>query len=256
MMKINKNAAFLLVMTAVLSTTIFAQESKPKHSAGDMSITIGTGMKAQGMGAIGKVIDGVTTSDMANMVENIVSAFDVESTAVDVGLGVGFEYYILNWLNVGGMVGVNGGVVAGQPPSDSNALGIGAPLWLSLPVSVNVNIPVKHLEWIYVGLGVQFDILLADLLDGVGLFDKADINNTLNLNPGNKYSITGLASGQFTLFQDIGFDFIRYNKNDKRKGGRFIIRLSEGLAAFSEGAWEKGFGYGFFWNTTNIKLNK
>jgi hypothetical protein len=251
-----KKMILVCVLAAAFGAMGFAQA---KHSAGDMSINVGYGMNEAGIGNLDKVMDSLGASDPDDMVKQVIGAFDKSATAVVLGLGVGFEYYILDWLNVGAMAYFNGGALMGQSQKDSNTLGVGAPLYLGIPISANVNVPVKGLEWIYVGLGAQFDILLADFLDG--LFDMDEINDTLKnaheapLSTVPLYKIAGPAKGQVTLFQDIGFDLIRYNANGKRKGGRFTFRLYEGLGAFSEGAWEKGLGIGFFWNSGNFKLN-
>jgi hypothetical protein len=273
-----KKKMILVCVLAVLAGALgFAQEEETpkkfasdltKHRAGDMSINIDFGMNALGVQNIGGIIDGVGSlfgNPNPQAIGALFGLFDKTSTAAKLDLGVGFEYYILNWLNVGVMVNADVGAVLGQSKSNPLELGIGAPVSLSIPVSVNMNIPWKPLEWLYVGVGAEFNITLYDILGGIGILPIDEINAQLALAhsyssyiPGGfpLYRFAGVASGDVRLFQDIGFDYIHTNRKGRRVGGRFAFRLYEGLAAFSEGAWQKGFGYGFVWTAGNYKLNK
>jgi hypothetical protein len=230
----------VFVLASVLAGEVFAQEDMHKHQPFDMLLGLnwGLGMTPNVSDFLGEIMAGG---------ENFPEG-DYASTA---DFGLTYDFYLFNWLsfNTGLLVHPSvymriekngtGGKDKGGLDDDEKDMGddydVATPVCLTIPLMAHVNIP--KVEWLYVGIGLNLNIPLFSILEGLGKsgtegFKGADDRDT---------------KGDFFvgLPIDIGFDFIKPG----RGGGRFFVRITPEF--HKEGT---PIPIGFIWQFYNWKL--
>jgi hypothetical protein len=126
-------------------------------------------------------------------------------------MGVNYDFYILNWLSVGTGLFAHEhmSIILKEDLSSDSNLTITdimqTPFCLTFPLAVHVNIP--HLEWLYLGAGLNINIPLFSLLDTAPNTSGVDLPDTKG-------------STFISIPIDIGIDF-----SSERTPKRFIFRI-------------------------------
>jgi hypothetical protein len=193
---------FLVVFLMILAAGAgFSQGSaaKPhKHEAFDLLVGVGTGFDF-----------GIEKVDITSMWDWIdpVSTFDMYYNA---NFNVNFDFYVFPWLSIstGFIFGPSIFVYKRFPfMYDELKEGKDIGMYMTIPLSLHINIP--NVEWLYVGVGVGFNIPVASFAP------NDDVQPRVNPQYEARY---------FTSLPiDIGVD---YAKKKNRAGGRFLIRIT------------------------------
>jgi hypothetical protein len=217
-----KKGLLVLVLASVLAGGIFAQEEneKPaavhKHQSFDMLLGLNYGM-------------GITPNlgDWAKFIVDDEGSIPQGNYAFTFDFGLTYDFYLFSWLsfNTGFLLHPDIYALLSKDVDNEDFTDIAAtPICLTIPLSVHINVP--KVEWLYAGIGLNFNIPMFGMLDGVAEADtKGDAFVSLPI--------------------DIGFDYVRPG----RGGGRFFFRFTP---EFHKGA--TAVPIGFIWQIYNWKL--
>ncbi|MDR2520949.1 MAG: hypothetical protein LBC72_00125 [Spirochaetaceae bacterium] len=204
------------VFAAIAACGVFAQEHK--HNSFDMLL----GLNA-GLGMTQNIGEAIQIG--GSMPEHIPNG----NYAIAIDIGFMYDFYLFYWLsfNTGMMAHPEYYAILDQDISGAKKFEdvMGAPLCLTIPLAVHVNIPKA--EWLYAGIGINLNIPLAGMLDKPAGHDtKGDFFTSLPI--------------------DIGFDFVKPGAG----GGRFFFRITPEFH-------NKGttIPIGFIWQLYNWKLS-
>jgi hypothetical protein len=208
-----KKGLFALVLAVLIAGGIFAQDADAvhKHEPFDMLVGLDLGM-------------GITPS-LTNLLD--ANGIPQGNYAFFVDLGLTYDFYLFNWLsfNTGLFFHPDVYLILDQDLNTVTSFTdvAATPLCLTIPFAAHINIP--QVEWIYAGIGLNLNIPIAGMLDGLGIPIKGDFFAGLPI--------------------DIGFDFIKAGKG----GGRFVIRITPEFH-------KKGTAVpvGFMWQIYNWKI--
>ncbi|MDR0586097.1 MAG: hypothetical protein LBG26_02540 [Treponema sp.] len=206
---------FAVVLASLLAGGVFAQEDVHKHQPFDMllGLNFGVGMTPN----MGELFSAVSNSRIPK--GNYAITFD---------FGLTCDFYLFNWLsfNTGLLLHPDIYLVLDQDfyNVDSFTDIAATPICLTIPLAAHINIP--KVEWLYAGMGLNLNIPLFGMVDGLaGIDTKGDF-------------FVGLPI-------DIGFDFVKPGKG----GGRFFFRITP---EFHENGTTVPIG--FIWQIYNWKL--
>jgi hypothetical protein len=188
-----KRTIGLLILLCALLPAVFAQDAERHiHEPFDMLLGINFGLGGMGSG------------DVRNLKEGY-AVFAAD-------LGLSYDFYIRYWLSVtsGLMLHPQMTAILNEDVGPNSNISFGdvlqAPLCLTIPVQVHVNVP--RMEWLYVGVGVNINIPVQNLLSNVALEE-------------NNLPVAG-ARTFFSLPIDFGADLM----SPGRGGVRFFYRVT------------------------------
>lgn len=190
-----KKSLLVLVLVSVFTAGIFGQgeaektEVVHKHQPFDMLVGINLGF-------------GITPNLGGLLGSN---GIEEGSYAIAFDFGATYDFYLFNWLSFNSGLFLHPDIYL---CIEKNLEGVtdftdiaSSPLCLTIPFMAHINIP--KVEWLYAGIGINLNIPIAGLFDGLtGVDTKGDF-------------FVGLPI-------DIGFDFIKPGKG----GSRLIIRIT------------------------------
>jgi hypothetical protein len=195
--KMAKKRLLVVALASLLAGGVFAQEDMHRHQPFDMLLGLNTGMGiTPNLGDWFSVFDGRIPKG------NYALTFD---------FGLTYDFYLFNWLsfNTGLLLHSDIYVVLKQDLDniDSFTDVAATPLCLTIPLAAHVNIPKA--EWLYAGIGLNLNIPIFGMLDGVAMEVIEERIDT---------------KGDFfvSLPIDIGFDYVKPG----RGGGRFFFRIT------------------------------
>jgi hypothetical protein len=232
-----KKLVLFSVLATVVAGGIFAQQASEtpevihKHQPFDMLLGLNFGFGVTpNIGDLFK-----TASDGGIPKGNYALTFD---------FGLTYDFYLYNWLsfNTGLLLHPDIYLILDQNFEGVNSFTdiASAPLCLTIPLAAHINVP--KLEWLYAGIGLNLNIPLSGMLDGVvsGEPDEENEDADFSADPID-------TKGDFFvgLPIDIGFDFVKAG----RGGGRFFIRITPEFH-------KKGVAVpiGFIWQIYNWKI--
>ncbi|MDR2600924.1 MAG: hypothetical protein LBC53_00510 [Spirochaetaceae bacterium] len=223
-----KKIAIMLIAAVVLHGAVFAQEEAAEepvakketiHKQGDMLLSIDFGLHGAYSGTPFELKKGSLL-------------FAAEA-------GAGFDYYALDFLSVssGLFVHESLSLYLKNDILESSNIDLGdilkTPFCLSIPIRAHVNIPGA--EFLYVGLGLQFNIPLFSILEAS--VDEKELSDAGLDTKGSMF---------LNMPIDLGFDFI---KKGASKGARLTFRI---VPTFFKNYTTVGFGFNV---ATAYKLN-
>jgi hypothetical protein len=213
--KMAKKGLLALVLASVLARGIFAQEDIHKHQSFDMLLGLNSGIGITPN--MGELFSSLNNSRIPS--GNYALAYD---------FGLTYDFYLFNWLsfNTGLLLHPDVYLVLDQDLENvDNFTDIAAtPLCLTIPLAAHINVP--KVEWLYAGIGLNLNIPISGIFDGLaGIDTKGDFFAGLPI--------------------DIGFDFVKPG----RGGGRFFFRITP---EFHENG--TAVPIGFIWQIYNWKL--
>jgi hypothetical protein len=188
-----KKTVGLLIILCVLPLAVFAQDTdRHIHEPLDMLLGINFGLS------------GMESGDVKNLREGYL-VFSAD-------LGFNLDFYIVYWFSVttgltlhpqlSAILDEDIGPNANIEFSDI----LQGPLCLTIPLQVHVNVP--RMEWLYVGVGLNINIPVQDLLSNVAV-------------QGNNLPVAGSRTF-FSLPIDFGADLM----SPGRGGVRFFYRIT------------------------------
>ena len=210
-----KNKLFGLAILAIAlilgmtGTRAFAQEEKHQQFDVLMGLNFGMGITPN----VGRLFSGDIPSG------NYALTFD---------FGLTGDFYIFNWLslNTGLLLHPDIYLTLDRDVEVDNFKDIAAaPLCLTVPLMVHVNIP--RAEWLYMGIGLNFNFPITGMFDSI-----ADVDTKGNFFVG--------------LPIDLGFDFVQPGSG----GVRFFFRVTPEFHEYG-----KALPVGFVWQIWNWKLH-
>jgi hypothetical protein len=191
-----KKALMVLVLACALTGGAFAKDHK--HQSFDMMLGLNFG-------------EGLTPNFFRLFQAGTSDAIPAGNYAVTLDLGMTFDFYLLYWLSftTGALLHPDIYLLLDQNIENiENFTDIAAtPVCLTIPIAAHINIPKA--EWLYAGVGVNFNIPLYSFLDSV-ITDE------------NGAPVDTKGKSFIGLPIDIGFDFIRAG----RGGMRLFFRLN------------------------------
>ena len=186
-----KKLLLILILIAIISGGVFAQN---RHNPGEMLLGIDLGLGL--------------TPDFFSITED---SLPIGNYAITFDLGLNFDYYVSYWLSINSGLFAHPGVylLLNKPLTEENLKDTEVtdwaktPICLTIPIMAHINVP--HVEWLYLGAGLNLNIPVASMLDSV----IKDIDT----------------KGKFFVGIpiDMGFDFIRAAK---RGGTRLFFRIT------------------------------
>jgi hypothetical protein len=209
-----KNLTAILALALVFGMTGTAAFAQEKHQPSDVLIGLNWGM-----GITPNIGDVFSIKDDKIPQGNYALVFD---------FGLTGDFYLLNWLsiNTGLLLHPDLYVLLDQDfNTDKSFTDIAAsPLCLTIPIMAHINVPKA--EWLYTGIGLNFNIPIVGMLDSV-----ADIDT-------KGKSFIGLPI-------DLGFDFIKSGSG----GMRFFFRVTPEFHKHGTAV-----PVGFIWQIWNWKV--
>jgi hypothetical protein len=212
-----------LALAVFIAGGVFAQEkgTDAVHKHQPFDILLGLNF---GLGITPNIGDFFSLGDGGESSLNGNYAFTVD-------FGLTCDFYLFNWLSF------NTGVLAhpdiylifsGDSSNVDSFTDIAAtPLCLTIPLAAHVNIP--KLEWLYAGIGLNFNIPIVSILNATGSMEGVDMKGDFFV----------------SLPIDIGFDFVRPG----RGGGRFFFRINPEFHPAGTAV-----PIGFIWQIYNWKI--